>query len=225
MDFVPKNFHKHHAESGGQGFITKLGDSHRQLVESIFDLDFADDIACLERIFESAQFQLTLTARLAAEVGLQVNIKKTEAFTNQQHTGLNIPIDRHEYIQLDGQQIEWVTDFKYLGSMVASSEHDIQIRKGQAWDAFWKMKDVFRSNTINIGLKKRLFQATCLAILLYGCESWILNNKLEKSLNSFATNCYRVMLGIKRLDKTSNKEVYKRIRNVAINSDSPTPTT
>ena len=99
MDYVLKNVQNHHAESGGQGFITKLGHSHRHLVESIFDLDFADDIALLERLLELAQSQLTLTARLAAEVGLQVNIKKTEAYTNQQHTGLNIPIDRHQYMR------------------------------------------------------------------------------------------------------------------------------
>ena len=58
----------------------------------------------------------------------------------------NEAIHTHEYIELDGQRIEWVKNFKYLGSMVASSETDIRARKGQAWGAFWKMKDIFRSN-------------------------------------------------------------------------------
>ena len=47
--------------------------------------------------------------------------------------------------------------------------------------------------------------------LLLFCESWIITEKLKQSLNSFATNCYRVMLNIKRLDRISNAEIYKRI--------------
>ena len=58
-------------------------------------------------------------------------------------------------------------------------------------------------------LKINIFKASCLAILLYGSESWILTANLEKSLNSFATYCYRVMLNIKRLDKRKNEDIYK----------------
>ncbi len=35
----------------------------------------------------------------------------------------------------------------------------------------------------------------------------------ERSLNSFATNCYRVMLNIKRLDRVTNSEIYRQIKN------------
>ena len=94
--------------------------------------------------------------------------------------------------------------------MVASTESDIKIRKGQAWGAFWKMKDVFLSATVTTRLKINIFNAACLSILLYGCESWILTEKLKKSLDSFATNCYRIMLKIKRTDRISNEEVYNR---------------
>ena len=66
--------------------------------------------------------------KLAREVGLEVNVKKTQAFTNQHHA--------NEYLELEGQRIEWVDNFKYLGSMVVSSESDIRARKGQACGAF-----------------------------------------------------------------------------------------
>ena len=95
--------------------------------------------------------------------------------------------------------------------MVISSESDIKIRKAQAWAAFWKMKALFRSKTLSIHLKRNIFQAACLSILLYGCESWIITNQLEHSLNTFANNCYRVMLNIKRSDRISNQEIYNKI--------------
>jgi hypothetical protein len=73
------------------------------------------------------------------------------------------------------------------------------------------MKDVFRSKSVPIRLKVNIFEAACVSILLYGCESWIINKKLNNTLNSFATNCYRIMLGIKRIDKVSNDIVYETV--------------
>ena len=57
-----------------------------------------------------------------------------------------------------------------------------------------------------------LFKATCLSILLYGCEGWTLTKKLEDKLNSFTTSCYRIILGIKRMDFISNEEVLKTVK-------------
>ena len=67
------------------------------------------------------------------------------------------------------------------------------------------MKDIFRSNTIPIRLKTDMPLDTTL------CESWIITKKLENSLNSFATSCYRVMLNIKRIDKVSNIKIHEMI--------------
>ena len=39
----------------------------------------------------------------------------------------------------------------------------------------------------------------------------IMIKKLENSLNSFATSCYRVMLNNKRIDKVSNKRIYELV--------------
>ncbi len=47
-------------------------------------------------------------------------------------------------------------------------------------------------------------------MLLYGYESWVISKDMEKKINSFATSCYRIELGIKRMDKISNAEVYTR---------------
>jgi len=35
--------------------------------------------------------------------------------------------------------------FKYLGSMIASSQAKIAIRRRPAWGAFWNMKAIWRS--------------------------------------------------------------------------------
>ena len=50
-----------------------------------------------------------------------------------------------------------------------------------------------------------------LSVLLYGCESWIISEQLMIKINSFATSCYRVLLGVGRLDKVPNDEILHRV--------------
>ena len=45
--------------------------------------------------------------------------------------------------------------------------------------------------------------------LLYGYESWVLTQKLEDNFNSYATNCYRIILGICNHDRVSNVTIYR----------------
>jgi hypothetical protein len=127
----------HTNEKGEYDFITNNRQSSRQPATTIHDLDFADDIALLESSFERAQMQLIQTTKQAHEVGLQINTKKTQALTNQN--------TNNRAIQINGQDIEWVDNFKYLGSMMLSSATDIKVRKGQEWKAFWKMKNIWKS--------------------------------------------------------------------------------
>jgi hypothetical protein len=89
----------------------------------------------MEGNLERAQSLLKESAKQAEKVGLMVNVKKTEAFTNQ---------DKTKHLELGNQKIEWVNNFKYLGAMVKSSETDIIVGKNQAWAALWKIKDIFR---------------------------------------------------------------------------------
>ena len=66
-------------------------------------------------------------------MGLFLNTKKTKAMAfNQKETS--------KLATLTGDDIEIVTDFKYLGSYVGSSEKDICIRISLAWQAMDKMK-------------------------------------------------------------------------------------
>ena len=100
-------------------------------------------------------------------MGLGINAKKTKGLP------LNVedPAPLHT---LDGTELEWVEDFKYLGSWVESTEKDIRIRKALAWQALNKMNSIWNSN-MSRNLKTRFFIATIESIFLYGCESWTLN--------------------------------------------------
>ncbi len=91
-----------------------------------------------------------------------------------------------------------------------SSEYDLTCRKGQAWSAFWCLKPIWQANHIRISLKVNIFKTAVLSILLYGCETWVLTQKMEQWIDGFGTNCLRVLLGIRRIDKVPNDTIYIR---------------
>ena len=136
-------------------------------------------------------------------MGLVINTRKTEFMTNT---------SCKKNLTLNNADIKLVNDFTYLGSKMASFESDIKRRLGLAWSTFWKLERLWRSKSVPTNLKVNLFKATCLSILLHGCEGWTLTKTLEDKLNSYATSCYRIMLGIKRLDFISNEEVLRQVQ-------------
>ena len=205
IDYVMKNAEIQHTnEQGEHGFVTKQRQSKRQPATIIHDLDFADDIALFESNFDRAQTQLITTAKWADQVGLPINIKKTQALTNQN--------TNNKSMLINGEDIQWVDNFKYLGSVVLSSNTAIKVKKGLAWKAFWKLRNIWKSTTIPTRLKINIFKASCISILLYGFESWIITRTLEKSLNGFATSCYQIILNVKRLAKISNNTIYEKVK-------------
>ncbi|XP_035665218.1 uncharacterized protein LOC118408508 [Branchiostoma floridae] len=112
-------------------------------------------------------------------------------------------------LEVYGQPIKNVTNFRYLGSMMASSKNDLTRRRALAWTAFWKLQKIWSSTSLPTSTKIKLFNVTCVPVLLYGCECWVLSSDMENKINSFATSCYRIMLNIKRLQRVSNSEIYR----------------
>jgi len=94
---------------------------------------------------------------------------------------------------------------------MASSQADIAILRGQAWGAFWNMKAIWHSTKLPLHLRVRIFHSTCLLILLYGSESWSLTKVMTSRLDSFATSCYRYMLGVKRADRVWNEAILQAV--------------
>ena len=164
------------------------------------DLDFADDIALLESTTSQAQTQLSRTAAAAKDLGLIISTSKTEYMSKN--------CNHQPALQVYGDTINHVTDFRYLGSQMASSACDLKRRKSLSWCAFWKLERLWKCPHLSISTKVRLFNTTCVTILLYGCESWVISQEMESRINAFATSCYRIMLSIRRTDHVPNTTIY-----------------
>ena len=175
------------------------------------DLAFADDIALLENCLDKAQEQLSIIQKNASSVGLEINGKKTEQIQLNDKS----PTKRH--LTSDGSIIEVVDDFKYLGSYIMSTEKDVENRIALAWVVFSKLKSILRSPKPTVKFKMRLFKASCISVLLYGCETWVLTEALAKKLDIFARKCYRIMLDIRQAEEhMTNSELYRKTCQIPI---------
>ena len=186
------------------GVVTHSRRSRQHPAKSLNDLDFADDIALLESSISQARTQLTKTAEAAADLGLVISAPKTEYVT--------VNCNPQPALQVYGDPINHVSDFRYLGSLVASGSNDLKRRKSLACCAFWKLEQLWKSPHIPIATIDKLFNTTRVT----GCESWVISQDMENKINAFATSCYRVMLNIKRIDYVLNTTVYSTTNTVPL---------
>ena len=115
------------------GVVTCPRQSRRYPAKVLNDLDFADVIALLESSMPRTQSQLTRTADAAADLGLY---QRTQNWVYI-YTCMTIP---QPPLQVYGNPINHVTNFRYLGSMMGSSASDLKRRKALAWTAFLKLE-------------------------------------------------------------------------------------
>ncbi|KAJ8342490.1 hypothetical protein SKAU_G00324180 [Synaphobranchus kaupii] len=164
------------------------------------DLDYADDISLISDRVEKAQELLTRVERECVKVGLGLNAKKTEviAYNTPDHLPLRTTGDT---------ALREVSDFKYLGSWVNSTEQDLRVRKALAWKALNGMASVWKSN-LPREAKLHFFDATVEAVLLYGCECWTLKPSLQKSLDGCYTRMLRAALNIDQNAHVNNMRLY-----------------
>jgi len=119
---------------------------------------------------------LTALIEQAGGVGLQMNMDKTKYI---------IVATTQGDVSVPGLgSLQQVDDFKYLGSMMISSQADIVVRGGQAWGAFWNMNAIWCLMELPMHIRVRIFHSNCLSILLYGSESWSLNKAMTSRLDS-----------------------------------------
>lgn len=101
---------------------------------------------------------------------------------------------------LDDGQIECVSEFPYLGSLIADNgriDAEIDKRIASASKAFGALRQpVFKDNNLSVTTKRRIYQACVMSVLLYGGECWVPLRKHLKRLNTFHQRCIRTVLDI-----------------------------
>ena len=96
---------------------------------------------------------------------MEISAEKTKLMTN------TIVISTE--IKVSGQELETVTSFKYLGSVITNevSKPQILSRIPQTAAALCELKPVWNDRSISLSSKIRLMRSLVTPIFLYACES------------------------------------------------------
>ena len=108
------------------------------------------------------------------------------------------------------QILDTLVPWWHLAQVTSKGESHLPGVHSGSWNNFGRV------HTYPITTKVKLFNTTCVTILLYGCESWVISQDMENKINAFATSCYRVMLNIKRIDHVLNTTVYSMTNTVPL---------
>ena len=129
--------------------------------KTITNPDYTDEIAIQANAPARAETLLHRLEPAAAGIGLHVNAHKMEYMCFNQ-TG--------DISTLGGSSLKLVDKFTYLGSSVSSTETDIDTRLAKAGTAIDKLSVIWKSNLTD-EMKRSIFQAVVVSILLYGCTT------------------------------------------------------
>ena len=99
------------------------------------------------------------------KVDLQLNIQKTKIMASGRITSWEI----------DGQTVEIVSEFLFLGSKITAdgdSRHEIKRRLLCERKVMTNLDSIFKSRDITLPTKVHLVKAMVFPVVMYGCESW-----------------------------------------------------
>ena len=99
------------------------------------------------------------------KVGLKLNIQKTKIMASSPITSW----------QIDGEKLETVTDFIFLGSKITADgdcSHDIKRCLLLGRKAMTNLDSILKSTDVTLPTNVHTIKAIVFPVIMYGCESW-----------------------------------------------------
>ena len=134
--------------------------------EIINNLRYADDTTLMAETKEELK-SLLIKMKQSEKTGFKLNIQKTKIIASG-------PIISW---QIDGETIETVTYFIFLGSKITADSywsHEIKRCLLVGRKAMTNLDSILKSRDITLLTKFHIVKVMVFPVLMYGCESWII---------------------------------------------------
>ena len=137
------------------------------------------------------------------KVGLKLNIRKTKIMASS-------PIASW---QIDGEAMETVRDFIFLGSKITEdSDYSQEIKRHLLLGkAVTNLDSILKSRDITLSAKVHLVRAMSFPVVMYGCESWTIKKAEHQRIDGFELWFWRRLLRDPWTARRSNQSILKEI--------------
>ena len=115
-------------------------------------------------------------------------------------------------LPLDGETVETVSDFIFLGSKITADgdcSHEIKRRFLLGRKVMTNLDSILKSRDITLPTKVHLVKAVVFPVVMYGCESWTVKKAERRRMNAFELWCWRRLLRVPWAARRSNQSILK----------------
>ena len=116
--------------------------------------------------------------------------------------------------QTDGETMETVRDFIFLGSKITPNgdcSYEIKRRLLLGRKAMTNLDSIFKSRDITLPTKVHLVKTMVFPVVVYACESWIIKKAERQRIDAFELWCWRRLLRVPWTARRSDPLILKEI--------------
>uniref|UniRef100_A0AC11DKV4 Uncharacterized protein n=1 Tax=Ovis aries TaxID=9940 RepID=A0AC11DKV4_SHEEP len=170
---------------------------------NINNLRYADDTTLMAESEEELKSLWMKVKEESKKAGLKLSIQKMKIMASS-------PINSW---QIDGETMETVTDFIFLGSKITAdgdSSHDITRLLLLGRKVMTNLDSMLKSRDITLPTKVHS-KAMVFPVVVYRCNSWTIKKAEPKRIGAFEMWCWRRLLRVSWTARRSNQPILKEI--------------
>ena len=156
---------------------------------NINNLRYALDTTLMEESKEELKSLLMRVKEESEKVGSKLNIQKIKIMASGPITSW----------QMDGETMETVTDFIFLGSKITADgdcSHEIKRCLLLGRKVMTNLDSILKNREITLPTKVYLFKTMVVLVVLYGHESWTIKKAEHQRIDVFEPWCWRRLLRV-----------------------------
>ena len=171
---------------------------------NISNLRYADDTTLMAESEEELKSLLMKVKEETEKVGLNLTIQKTKIMAFGPIT----------LWQIDGEIVETVSGFIFLGSKVTvdgDCSHEIKRRLLLGRKVMTNLDSILKSRDITLPTKVCLVKAMVFPVVMCGCECWTVKKAQHRKIDAFELWYWKRLLRVPWTARRSNQSILKEI--------------
>ena len=171
---------------------------------NINNLRYADNTTLMAETEEELKSLLMKVKEGSEKAGLKLNIQKMKIMASGPITSW----------QTDGETVETVSDFIFLGSKITADgdcSHEMKRCLLLGRKVMTNLDSIFKSKDITLPTKVCLVKAMVFPVVMYGCESCTVKKAECRRIDAFELWCWRRLLRVPWTATKSNQSILKEI--------------